>query len=178
MVWVTEEDLVSEEDSVRVQVEAWGAVSARDGSAADGVEEILIAALHRGACGPTHQPDTTRHLMAARTVTLIGRPNTKKKFNRRLKMPGYDGTGPRGMGPMTGGGRGFCAVPLNSAGNRPYWGRGFRRYRAGQGFPVGRGSREDEIAMLKDQADILKQQLEDIEARLHEIESVQESGQQ
>jgi hypothetical protein len=26
-------------------------------------------------------------------------------------MPGFDGTGPRGMGPMTGGGRGFCAMP-------------------------------------------------------------------
>ncbi|HAS27744.1 MAG TPA: hypothetical protein DCR59_00845 [Dehalococcoidia bacterium] len=25
-------------------------------------------------------------------------------------MPGYDGTGPRGMGPMSGGGRGFCVV--------------------------------------------------------------------
>lgn len=24
-------------------------------------------------------------------------------------MPGFDGTGPRGLGPMTGGGRGFCA---------------------------------------------------------------------
>ena len=24
-------------------------------------------------------------------------------------MPGFDGTGPRGMGPMTGGGRGFCS---------------------------------------------------------------------
>lgn len=27
-------------------------------------------------------------------------------------MPGLDGTGPRGMGPMTGGGRGFCVMPL------------------------------------------------------------------
>jgi len=26
-------------------------------------------------------------------------------------MPGYDGTGPRGEGPMTGGGRGYCVVP-------------------------------------------------------------------
>jgi len=26
-------------------------------------------------------------------------------------MPGLDGTGPRGMGPMTGGGRGLCAMP-------------------------------------------------------------------
>jgi hypothetical protein len=25
-------------------------------------------------------------------------------------MPGFDGTGPRGMGPMTGGGRGFCSA--------------------------------------------------------------------
>lgn len=32
-------------------------------------------------------------------------------------MPGFDGTGPRGMGPMTGGGRGFCALPMG--GYRP-----------------------------------------------------------
>jgi hypothetical protein len=25
-------------------------------------------------------------------------------------MPGFDGTGPRGIGPMTGQGRGFCAL--------------------------------------------------------------------
>jgi hypothetical protein len=31
-------------------------------------------------------------------------------------MPGYDGTGPMGMGPMTGGGMGYCAVPIN-----PQW---------------------------------------------------------
>jgi hypothetical protein len=37
-------------------------------------------------------------------------------------MPGFDGTGPRGMGPMTGGGRGFCAVPY----------RGYEAY--GYGF--------------------------------------------
>ena len=30
-------------------------------------------------------------------------------------MPGFNGTGPRGQGPMTGGGRGFCAMP-----NRTY----------------------------------------------------------
>ena len=27
-------------------------------------------------------------------------------------MPGFDGTGPRGMGPMAGGGRGRCAMPV------------------------------------------------------------------
>jgi hypothetical protein len=35
-------------------------------------------------------------------------------------MPGFDGTGPMGMGPMTGGGRGFCNPfsPLQATGLR------------------------------------------------------------
>jgi len=50
-------------------------------------------------------------------------------------MPGFDGTGPRGEGPMTGGGRGYCAVPLS--GNKPmYLGRRFFGGRGG-----GRGRR-------------------------------------
>ena len=28
-------------------------------------------------------------------------------------MPRFDGTGPRGMGPLTGRGMGFCAVPVS-----------------------------------------------------------------
>ncbi|OGS21207.1 MAG: hypothetical protein A3J83_05885 [Elusimicrobia bacterium RIFOXYA2_FULL_40_6] len=44
-------------------------------------------------------------------------------------MPGFDGTGPRGLGPMTGGGRGFCAVPV-SVGDRSFAGRMF----GGRGF--------------------------------------------
>jgi hypothetical protein len=28
-------------------------------------------------------------------------------------MPRFDGTGPMGQGPMTGRGRGYCAVPVN-----------------------------------------------------------------
>jgi len=31
-----------------------------------------------------------------------------------MKMPGFDGTGPLGQGPFTGGGKGFCVMPLNS----------------------------------------------------------------
>ncbi|MDD5196733.1 MAG: DUF5320 domain-containing protein [Candidatus Omnitrophica bacterium] len=34
-------------------------------------------------------------------------------------MPGFDGTGPRGQGPLTGGGRGYCAVPLSAAEKQP-----------------------------------------------------------
>ncbi|MBA7644830.1 hypothetical protein ES703_52577 [subsurface metagenome] len=33
-----------------------------------------------------------------------------------LKMPGFDGTGPAGLGPMTGRGMGYCALPLSNPG--------------------------------------------------------------
>jgi hypothetical protein len=36
-------------------------------------------------------------------------------------MPGFDGTGPRGMGPMTGGGRGFCN-PYYAGARPPFMG--------------------------------------------------------
>lgn len=36
-------------------------------------------------------------------------------------MPGFDGTGPRGQGAMTGGGRGYCVAPIGGTG------RGFGR---------------------------------------------------
>jgi len=51
-------------------------------------------------------------------------------------MPGGDGTGPMGMGPMTGGGRGFCAVPVKDW-RGPYGGREFGRGR-GRGWRRGR----------------------------------------
>jgi len=51
-------------------------------------------------------------------------------------MPGFDGgTGPQGMGPMTGGGRGFCAAP--ATGVRRFL-RGRRFFGFGRGF-FGRG---------------------------------------
>jgi hypothetical protein len=64
-------------------------------------------------------------------------------------MPGMDGTGPGGGGPMTGGGRGWCNPnsPLN-AGYGPYpapaarwpsWGAGLRRFGGFlRGYGVGR----------------------------------------
>jgi len=70
-------------------------------------------------------------------------------------MPRGDGTGPAGMGPMTGRGAGYCAgypVPgfMNPVGGRGYWGwgrgrgggwgrgfgRGFGWARAGYGYPA------------------------------------------
>jgi len=55
-------------------------------------------------------------------------------------MPRGDGTGPAGMGPMTGRAAGFCAgypVPgyMNPVGGRGYWGGG----RGGGGWGRGRG---------------------------------------
>ena len=69
-------------------------------------------------------------------------------------MPRGDGTGPAGMGPMTGRAAGYCAgypVPgfMNPVGGRGYWGwgrggggggrgfgRGFGWARAGYGYPA------------------------------------------
>jgi len=72
-------------------------------------------------------------------------------------MPRGDGTGPAGMGPMTGRAAGYCAgypVPgfMNPVGGRGYWGRGrgggwgrgfgrgFGWARAGYGYPAWGGA--------------------------------------
>jgi len=113
-------------------------------------------------------------------------------------MPGFDGTGPMGQGPMTGKGRGYCAVPLTGAG-RPFVRRGFYGRGGGRGFRNcfyatglpgwmrmkggmqafggfgGAVSKEDEVTMLKNQADFLKEQFEDTQARIQAIEGKQES---
>ena len=66
---------------------------------------------------------------------------------RRKTMSGFDGTGPRGMGPMTGGSRGYCVIPLN--------------------IP------ETELDSLKSQAHDLKAQLEQIEARIENLRNTE-----
>ena len=82
-------------------------------------------------------------------------------------MPGFDGTGPRGLGPMTGGGRGFCSP----------WGGNLRRYafpqRASYAFPdygaynfrqsAPLVTREQELEFLKGQAEALRNELEELE---------------
>jgi len=93
-------------------------------------------------------------------------------------MPGFDGTGPRGQGAMTGGGRGYCALPVGGVGAQ--FGRGNVGPRGG-----GRGRRncfyatglpgwlraQDEVSTLKNQADYLKSELEAIQARIQDLES-------
>ncbi|MCD6320336.1 MAG: DUF5320 domain-containing protein [Candidatus Desulfofervidaceae bacterium] len=106
-------------------------------------------------------------------------------------MPAGDGTGPLGLGPMTGRGMGYCAgfgVP-GYANPWPRWGLGFgwgrgRGWRwwyratglpgwarfgyAGSAFP--RFGAEDELTFLKEQARFLEQQLKVVSQRIGELE--------
>ncbi len=49
-------------------------------------------------------------------------------------MPGFNGTGPRGQGAMTGRGEGYCAMVLPESGQAPYG------YAGLQGTPVRLGT--------------------------------------
>ena len=107
-------------------------------------------------------------------------------------MPGFDGTGPMGAGPMTGGGRGYCN-PSGMVYGRPGFGfgggRGFRRgfgLLRGGAYPI-RGwygasyypyygspyttNPRDEVDMLRDEANAIKGQLDAINRRIQELES-------
>jgi hypothetical protein len=81
-------------------------------------------------------------------------------------MPGFDGTGPRGTGPMTGGGRGFCSPYSARASWRPF---GISR-RVGYNYPFGSvTTRGQEIDFLKNEAQELKRTLEEINTRIKEL---------
>ncbi len=54
-------------------------------------------------------------------------------------MPGFDGTGPAGMGSMTGRGQGFCNPSSTAYGPTPVLRPGYRSYGYGQGFGRGFG---------------------------------------
>ncbi len=115
-------------------------------------------------------------------------------------MPAGDRTGPMGMGPMTGRGAGYCAgygVPgyanlgpgrgFWGRGGRPCWGgwgRGWRHWYCATGLPrwARRGyppawwgppappTREEEVEMLRQEAEWLRGQLEAVSQRLSDLE--------
>jgi len=59
-------------------------------------------------------------------------------------MPGFDGSGPKGKGPMTGRGSGYCAIPLNTI--------------------------DQKLEFLKNREQGLKQQLKQAKVRIKRIE--------
>ena len=90
-------------------------------------------------------------------------------------MPGFDGTGPRGMGPMTGGGRGLCSpggvgvarptygFPRRAPYSSPYYGAyGFRPF-------APRMTREQELEFLKTESQALREELKELEDRIGQL---------
>jgi Family of unknown function (DUF5320) len=112
-------------------------------------------------------------------------------------MPGLDRTGPVGAGPMTGGGFGRCnsrnraygwgSFGAGRGGRGPGWGRGYGRGFGRRGASFGgqgwygpaygpyagpySASREDEISVLKEEAEMMKSELEAIHKRIGELGS-------
>jgi len=110
-------------------------------------------------------------------------------------MPAGDGTGPQGMGPMTGRAMGRCAGYAAPGWANPgrggrrgayafggggrgwrnwYYATGLPRWARGpwpfvQGAPLAPPTREREIEMLKQQADLVTGQLDAINKRMSEL---------
>ena len=118
-------------------------------------------------------------------------------------MPGFDGTGPLGQGPRTGGGFGYCppgAAPYSYGQPVVYGvGRGGRPRGGGRGFTYGGGrgrrwygraygvippisatfppqmTNEQELGWLKEQSQMMQDQLNQINARISELTADQEN---
>ncbi|HDS30461.1 MAG TPA: hypothetical protein ENN67_05385 [Firmicutes bacterium] len=95
-------------------------------------------------------------------------------------MPRGDGTGPNGMGPMTGRAMGLCAGYdrpgfANFGGGRRAggWGRGYGFWGRGRGvapvYPAPVASREADTMALRDEVDMLRTRLDEIIKRLDEL---------
>ncbi|MFC1914235.1 DUF5320 domain-containing protein [Chloroflexota bacterium] len=88
-------------------------------------------------------------------------------------MPGFDGTGPMGMGAMTGRGRGFCSP--RGGGMRNYafqrWAPyPYPRYGAYGFRPFApRVGREQELEFLNGQAEALRDELKELETEIGKL---------
>lgn len=115
-------------------------------------------------------------------------------------MPAFNGRGPRGQGPRTGGGFGYCPpAPEDMYGGDVVYGVGRggrpRGGGRGRGFGGGRGRGrgrwnwpmygnampaqvppEQELARLHEQSQVMQQQLDQLNARIEELTSEQEKA--
>lgn len=91
-------------------------------------------------------------------------------------MPGFNGMGPGGSGPMTGRGRGFCIGYVDQAAYQgPYMGRGVgrgrrRRYRV-NGLPADSGQ---ELNFLRERVNSLENAVEQARQRISRLEGQKE----
>lgn len=92
-------------------------------------------------------------------------------------MPGRDGRGPLGQGPMTGRGLGNCNPGYSGLGGygrgRGFFGRGFRKFGNWFGFGVNNApvlSAQEESTLLKEDARAIEEELKRIQQRLSELE--------
>ena len=82
-------------------------------------------------------------------------------------MPKQNGTGPRGLGPLTGRGLGLCV-----GGKRRGSGSGFGRGRGcGRGFGRGLGYGREVTLYKEEEQKILEAELQEIDAEKKEIEN-------
>lgn len=95
-------------------------------------------------------------------------------------MPNFNGTGPNGMGPMTGRGFGYCtgarsATGFYSGGMGRGFGRGLGRSFSGRGFQQNfysnEMSRENAGIYLNNRAAALEEELQAVRAELKELNS-------
>ena len=83
-------------------------------------------------------------------------------------MPRFDGTGPKGLGPMSGGGRGFCVLKMSQRSEEPVTG-----FAGEAGWPVGGflSWREAELANLKARNRQIETTLRAIRRRIELLEA-------
>lgn len=84
-------------------------------------------------------------------------------------MPDFDGTGPRGLGPMSGKGRGYCMLKISQLPDEPH--TGFAGL-AGKPLTLYPGSPSADIASLKFRVQCLQLMLRDIQRRIEVLEDV------
>ena len=147
-----------------------------------------ISGWGRGYC-ILRMEDGTTDGFAGIAGRRVGKPHNMEVSN----MPGGDRTGPMGAGPMTGRAAGMCAGNAAPAYMNPGMagGRGRGWWRAvGRGLGFGRGrravgmgpglpppgavygpaaTREDELQLLKSQADGLQGALQDVQQRISQL---------
>jgi len=78
-------------------------------------------------------------------------------------MPGYDGTGPNGQGPMTGRGGGFCLLKLSGPPDEPLSGFAGRSGVTMRIWPAGLGT---DLVSLRLRAQRLEVELRDLRRRI------------